>query len=278
LRGEATAREASSTGARGALHVGTAGWSYPEWRGGFYAEGTGSGEFLQRYVERFDTVEIDSTFYRLPKPAAVAGWLAAAPPGFLFACKAHRYVTHNKKLKDAAATLGNFLPLLEPLGPHLGPILFQLPPRWKRNLARLEGFLEALPAGHRYALEFRDPSWFEPPVLRLLERRGVAFCQSDIHGAPPEHLTAGFTYLRLHGPDPGAAYQGRYDGRRLAGWARRIGRWREAGIEVFCYFDKPTIGLWIKRLRQLFSSRFTRAFSNFKIAASAFFRRSTPRV
>ncbi|SMF13063.1 Uncharacterized conserved protein YecE, DUF72 family [Tistlia consotensis] len=221
----------------GALHIGTSGWSYPEWRGRFYPEGTRAADFLARYVERFDTVEVDNTFYRLPAPEAVAQWRNTAPPGFRFALKAHRYITHNKKLKDPEATLGSFLPLVAPLGDRLGPILFQLPPRWRRDDGRLAAFLAALPCRHRYAIEFRDESWLAAPVRALLERHGVACCQSDIAGRPREMLTADFTYLRLHGPDPAAPYRGRYDGRRLAGWARRIARWRRRGLEVFCYFD-----------------------------------------
>lgn len=184
----------------GALHVGTCGWSYPEWRGVFYPQGLRQADFLKHYVERFGTVEIDNTFYRLPRPAAVAAWRAAAPPGFLFALKAHRFITHMKKLKEPAEGLGNFLPLVEPLGERLGPILFQLPPRWARDDARLEGLLEALPPGRRFAVEFRDDSWLAPPVTALLERHGVAFCQSDIPKPPADIVTAGFVMLRLHGP------------------------------------------------------------------------------
>lgn len=224
------------------LHVGTSGWSYPEWRGGFYPERIRSGDFLTHYAERFDTTEINGTFYRLPRPASVQRWREAVPAGFLFAVKAHRFITHMKRLQDPAEGLGNFLPLIEPLGAHLGPILFQLPTRWPRDKARLAALLAALPDRHRYSIEFRHDSWFEPPVLALLERYGVAFCQSDIAGPPPEFVTAGFVFLRLHGPDPKKPYYGSYGEQRLAEWAARIANWRARGIEVFCYFDNTASG------------------------------------
>lgn len=164
-----------------------------------------------------------------------------------------------KKLKDPEQGLGNTLPLLARLGERLGPILFQLPPRWKRNDERLVAFLEALPRGRqRFALEFRDESWQARPVYDLLERHGVAFCQSDIAGRPPDVLTAGFTYLRLHGPDPQKPYFGSYDGRRLGAWATRIARWREAGIDVFCYLDNTGRGEApedARRLREMVGRR-----------------------
>lgn len=228
--------------ARGALRVGTCGWSYPEWRGGFYPRELRAADYLGHYAGRFDTVEIDNTFYRLPRPAAVAVWRETVPPGFLFALKAHRFITHMKKLKDPAEGLGNFLPLVEPLGDRLGPILFQLPPRWGRDDTRLEGLLEALPPGRRFAVEFRDDSWLVPPVTALLERHGVAFCQSDIPKPPADIVTAGFVMLRLHGPDPAKPYRGSYGETRLAAWLERIERWRAAGREVFCYFDNTMHG------------------------------------
>lgn len=236
-------RAAVVPGGKGAVRIGTSGWCYREWRGGFYPAGLRSADYLKHYAGRFDTVEIDATFYRQPKPATVDAWRDGAPPGFVFACKAHRFITHMKKLKDPAEGLANQLPLLERLGDRLGPILFQLPPRWQRNDDRLQGLLEALPKGrHRYVVEFRDESWNDRAVYALLERHGVAYCQSDIAGRPLEVLTARFTYLRLHGPDPEKPYFGRYDGRRLAGWAARIARWRDAGTEVFCYFDNTAGG------------------------------------
>jgi uncharacterized protein YecE (DUF72 family) len=220
----------------GRIRIGTSGWSYGHWLGSFYKEGTRPSDFLAVYAERFDGVEINRTFYQLPAPSTMASWRAQSPAHFLFAAKASRYLTHRKKLKDPAEPIARLLGCVEALQRKLGPVLFQLPPRWHRNPDRLESFLEQLPARHRYAFEFRDPSWHDDRILELLSKRGAAFCIFDLAGKPsPVEVTASFVYIRLHGP--GAAYQGSYDGRTLAGWARRIRDWSEAGKDVHCYFD-----------------------------------------
>jgi uncharacterized protein YecE (DUF72 family) len=221
---------------KGRIRIGTSGWSYHHWLGTFYPKGTRQQDLLAVYAERFESVEINRTFYKLPAAETVAAWRAKAPAGFVFAAKASRYLTHRKKLKDPEEPVARLLGCVEALGEKLGPVLFQLPPRWRVNPERLGRLLEELPDKHRYAFEFRDPSWHEPKTLELLSKRGAAFCIFDLAGKrSPIAVTADFVYIRLHGP--GAAYQGSYDGRTLSGWARRIKRWSEAGKDVYCYFD-----------------------------------------
>jgi len=221
---------------KGRIRIGTSGWSYGHWLGTFYPKGTRQQDLLAVYAARFDSVEINRTFYKLPAAATMAAWRAQTPANFLFAAKASRFLTHRKKLKDPEEPVARLLGCVEALGEKLGPLLFQLPPRWRVNPERLERLLEVLPDRHRYAFEFRDPSWHAPKILELLSKRDAAFCIFDLAGKrSPIEVTADFVYIRLHGP--GAAYQGSYEGRTLSGWARRIKGWSEAGKEVYCYFD-----------------------------------------
>lgn len=223
-------------GAPHGLHIGTSGWHYRHWSGPFYPPDCRPESFLEHYAERFDTTEINSTFYRLPARETLDAWRDGSPAGFVFACKAGRYITHMKKLRDPAESIGRFFSAIEALGPKLGPVLFQLPPRWRANPARLKTFLGALPRDHFYAFEFRDPSWFVPEIYDLLAERNAAFCLYDLAGRrTPLRLTASFVYLRFHGPRE--AYRGSYDPRTLASWARRILTWRKDGLAVYGYFN-----------------------------------------
>jgi len=221
--------------------IGTSGWHYAHWVGPFYPPGTGADDYLPYYAARFETVEINTSFYRLPKPDVLAAWRALTPDGFLFAAKASRYITHMKKLKDPGASTQRFFAAMATLGPKLGPILFQLPPRWRANPDRLARFLEALPAEHRYAFEFRDRTWFDDRVYEILRRHRAACCAYEIGGCEsPLIETAAFDYLRLHGP--GEAYRGRYSDRALDAWADRLGARLAAGRDVYCYFDNDEAG------------------------------------
>lgn len=209
--------------------------------GPFYPEGLRPAAFLAAYAEQLDTVEINNSFYRWPSPDTVAGWRAAVPEGFRFAWKASRTITHLKKLKDPLERLARLETLLDGLGPAAGPVLFQLPPRWRVNLDRLAAFLAALPAGRAVAFEFRDPSWQVEPVYALLRHHAAGLCLSDITGPPPMHrVTADLVYVRLHGPQ--TAYRGTYDDHALADWAERLAAWAEAGRDVYCYFDNDAKG------------------------------------
>lgn len=225
----------------GNIHIGTSGWHYAHWVGPFYPADLSPAGYLAWYAARFASVEINNTFYRIPTADTVAHWRAATPAGFVFACKASRYITHMKKLKDPVRSTARFFQAVERLGDRLGPVLFQLPAHWGCDLVRLSAFLEALPARFRYALEFRDPQWFDARVYRLLERHGVALCAYDLFGwRSPVRVTADLVYVRLHGPE--AAYGGDYDGRTLYGWARRLEHWRREGLEVHCYFNNDRGG------------------------------------
>jgi uncharacterized protein YecE (DUF72 family) len=198
-------------------------------------------DFLPHYAGLLDTVEINNTFYRLATPAAAGAWRDATPPGFLFTAKGSRFVTHMKKLKDPEEGLRRFFEPLAPLGAKLGPVVFQLPPRWRADLGRLTAFLQALPPGRRRAFELRDESWLAPDTYKLLERHGAALCLWDLAGRQsPVRVTADFVYVRLHGP--GGPYQGSYADEVLAAWAARMLAWRAAGISTYCYFDNDDRG------------------------------------
>jgi uncharacterized protein YecE (DUF72 family) len=220
----------------GKVHIGTSGWHYNHWRGAFYPQDLPVKKWFYYYASRFDTVEINNSFYRLPSEAAFDSWRLSSPAGFCFAVKASRFITHMKKLKDPEAALANFLPRAARLEEKLGPILFQLPPFWEADPARLEAFLSALPRGHQYTFELRNASWFTPEVCRLLRRHNAAFCIYDLGGfASAAEVTADFVYVRLHGP--GGKYQGSYDDTALRNWAAQIQRWQEEVRAIYVYFD-----------------------------------------
>ena len=208
---------------------------------------------LAWYQERFDTVELNNTFYRLPKASAVEEWRASSPPGFCFAVKGSRFLTHMKKLKDPAPGLAKFFAPVDRLEDKLGPVLFQLPPNFPVNVERLAGFLDALPRGHRCAFEFRDASWNLDEVYGLLRARNAACCAFHLAGfQSPVEITADIAYVRLHGP--GGKYQGSYDDASLSRWAERIRYWRGSLKAVYVYFDNDDSGYAAhnaQRLRQM---------------------------
>jgi len=223
------------------IHIGTSGWHYDHWSGPFYPEDLAKKEFLSFYQQHFHTVEINNSFYQLPSEKTLTEWRDCVPPGFIFAVKGSRYITHMKKLKDPGQSVPPLLERLQVLEDRLGPILFQLPPRWHFNEARLEAFLESLPRDFRYALELRDPSWLNQEAYRILNKHGAAFCIYELAGRlSPKEVTADFVYIRLHGP--GDAYQGRYDKQTLGGWAGAISAWTAKGLTVFVYFDNDEAG------------------------------------
>src|SRR5215831_8521833 len=158
------------------IRIGTSGWHYKHWRGPFYPERFPAAKMLDFYKERFDTIELNNTFYRLPPERGVCAWRDSTPDYFLFAVKGSRFLTHMKKLKDPELGLERFFERVDLLGPKLGPILFQLPPFWDLDLERLDVFLRALPRRGRYAFEFRNPTWHVRPVYDLLTRHDAAFC------------------------------------------------------------------------------------------------------
>jgi len=217
------------------LRIGCSGWVYKDWTGPFYPPGVKDRERLEYYATRFDTAEINASFYRLPSEKMVEGWATRAPPGFVFAWKVSRFITHNKKLKDCGDSVALVYGRMAPLGEKQGPSLIQLPPQLRRNDERLADFLKLLPRG-RHTVEFRHPSWYEPAVFALLAEFDAALCISDHHHAPaPWEVTASWVYVRGHGP--GGRYFGRYDEAEMARWAGRIAAWRAEGRDVYAYFD-----------------------------------------
>jgi uncharacterized protein YecE (DUF72 family) len=223
------------------IHIGTSGWHYNHWQGPFYPEDLAKSDFLRYYRQKFQTVEINNSFYQLPKEKTLIDWRETVSGDFLFAVKASRYITHLKKLTDTQEPVQRLLARIKLLAEKLGPVLFQLPPNFRFNAARLETFLQALPRDCRYALEFRDPSWLNPKTCRLLSDHQAAFCIYEFAGrCSPQEVTTDFVYIRLHGP--GGACQGSYDLARLSEWARAISAWALQGKEVFCYFNNDQAG------------------------------------
>jgi len=234
----------------GNVHIGTSGWHYEHWAGPFYPEDVPRKDYLTYYSQHFHTVEINNSFYQLPTAKTLASWYKAVPEGFRFAVKASRYITHMKKLKDPKEPLNAFLNRVDVLGDKLGPILFQLPPRWHFDADRLYDFLSMLPSRYRYAFEFRDTSWINPEAYEAMKKSGVAFCVYDLAGyQSPKEITADFIYVRLHGP--GSAYKGSYSVAVLSGWAGAFSTWVNKGRDVFCYFDNDEDGYAVQNALKL---------------------------
>ena len=218
------------------IRVGTSGWSYDHWKGPFYPDHLAGEHMLAFYARHFLTTEINTSFYHLPARATLKRWRDATPADFLFTVKASRYITHMKKLGDPRRSVSTFLRRIRILGDKLGPILFQLPPRWRFNRERLSAFLDILSGEFRYAFEFRDRSWLNEEAYELLSRHGAALCIYELDGfLSPREITADTVYVRLHGPE--GPYRGSYDERCLSGWATDLARWAARGGAVYCYFD-----------------------------------------
>ncbi|HEX2123301.1 MAG TPA: DUF72 domain-containing protein [Thermoanaerobaculia bacterium] len=219
------------------IRIGTSGYHYKHWVGRYYPAGIKAGKMLEHYLRDFDTVELNNTFYQLPNESTFDSWRDSTPSDFLFAVKGSRFITHMIKLKDAQRGLTNFLPRAERLGDKLGPILWQLPPRWNVNVERLEEFLSILPRTHRYTFELRHPSWMTDAVYEVLRRYEAAFCIYELAGYhSPIEITSDWTYIRLHGPTE-FKYQGSYSDAQLAAWAERIRRWSRTMKAIYVYFD-----------------------------------------
>jgi uncharacterized protein YecE (DUF72 family) len=217
--------------------IGTSGWSYRSWRGPFFPRDLPEREHLQYYAQHFPTTELNGVFYRTPTEEAVRGWAERTPENFAFAWKASKFITHWKRLNDSSrSSLGLMESRLRLLGDKAGPVLFQLPPQFEKDRARLASFVKLLRPRRRYVFEFRHPSWYEDDILDLLRDNDIALCISDHHDAPsPWIATARHVYVRGHGP--GGLYRGRYSRNALDSWARRLGRLRREGHVVHVYFD-----------------------------------------
>lgn len=209
------------------LLAGTSGWSYPAWKGPFYPASLPAAGMLAAYAARLPAVEVNATFYRMPRAAMLAGWRAQVPTGFVFALKGPQRVTHVKRLAGADADVATFHGAAAELGDALGPVLWQLPPSLRKDLPRLRDFLALLPPGGRAAFEFRDASWHSDDVLAALSGAGAALCiADDVARTTPFAPTASFGYLRLRRPD--------YDDAALARWAERVRA--EAWEAAFVFF------------------------------------------
>jgi len=228
--------------------VGTSGWNYPHWRGRFYPRALAQREWLGYYARHFPTVEINNTFYRLPLSRTFAQWRSVVTSSFTFAVKASRYITHIKRLRLSRAPVRRLLHRARRLGRGLGPILFQLPPNFAPDEPRLVRFLTGLPAGYRYAMEFRHAAWHRDSVYGLLRRRGVACCIGDGPGIPLGVVrTAAFVYVRFHGPDGIGA--GRYPTATLRRWAQAL-RDLCGNRTAYVYFNNDEAGYAVENARQ----------------------------
>ncbi len=225
----------------GTVRIGTSGWQYDHWHGPFYPADLKKKDFFSFYTRYFPTVEINSSFYRLPGEKSLQSLYENSPEDFLFSIKASRYITHMKKLKNPEEAIGRFFDRIKLLKDKCGPVLFQLPPNWKANPERLVDFTAALPKGYACAFEFRDPTWFNKEIYQILNRHNAALC---IYGMgkyeSPRDVTADFVYVRLHGPKQN--YRRQYTDEALGKWAAAFARWTGSGKRVYCYFDNDEKG------------------------------------
>jgi uncharacterized protein YecE (DUF72 family) len=216
--------------------VGCSGWNYKSWRGPFYPERLPAREWLPYYAERFGTVEINNSFYRLPEKSVFAAWRQDVPSHFLFAVKASRYLTHMKRLRDPEEPVERLFTRAKGLGRKLGPVLYQLPATFHADVDRLRAFLDVLPRRVQHVFEFRHPSWYSAATFACLEEHGAALCLHDKRdSAIAEPLVGPFVYVRFHGTS--GHYHGSYSARMLAEWARRLAAAAAEGRDVYAYFN-----------------------------------------
>jgi uncharacterized protein YecE (DUF72 family) len=229
------------------VRVGCSGWNYTHWRERVYPKGLPPKRWLEHYATLFDTVEVNSTFYRLPRVTAVCGWVEQTPSDFLFAVKMSRYLTHIRRLGGLETGIPLFYERIEPLvrSPKLGPVLWQLPPTFKRDDERLAAALATLPEG-RHAFEFRHPTWYVNEVYEPLRSHGVALVIPDSPKYPFRELelTADWTFVRFHHGTRGRG--GNYSDREIAEWAERIDGWRTDGLDVYAYYNNDWEGYAVK--------------------------------
>jgi uncharacterized protein YecE (DUF72 family) len=224
-------------------YIGTSGWHYDHWRGGFYHKGLAKSRWLEFYSKHFSTVELNNSFYRLPSENAFINWRDSSPPKFVFSVKVSRFITHIKRLRNAEEAVFNFMAHTRFLGVKLGILLYQLPPNMKRDDQLLEGFIRMLPKDVSHVFEFRHTSWFDDKVFDLLRRYNVGFCIYDMPDfSTPVISTSDTAYIRFHGSHQ--LYGGCYSDKELDGWAKKI-----AGLGtsiVFAYFNNDAEGFAVK--------------------------------
>jgi uncharacterized protein YecE (DUF72 family) len=223
--------------------IGTSGFQYAEWKGNFYPEDLPAAKMLPFYADRFSTTEINYTFHRIPSPRTIDNWKALTPANFRFALKAPQKITHWSKLRDCADTVEYFYRVISGLGERLGPVLFQLPPTFKKDADALRSFLRELPT-MRGAFEFRHESWFDDEILGLLEGRNIALCIADTDALEtPQKMTADYGYLRLRRED--------YKKSDVARWAKFVSGQGRAWKDVFVYFKHEESGMGPKLAQQM---------------------------
>jgi len=230
----------------GKLYVGTSGYAYKPWKGTFYPEKLPDKEMLKFYASQLLTVEINYSFYQMPKESTLAGWASNVPESFQFALKANQKITHVARLRNCESTLKRFLEVASVLqeGNRLGPILVQLPPNFKFDSTLLREFLALRPTAFRFALEVRHASWYTEETYQLLRKFDTALCLAETdETAPPDVVTAGFAYVRLR--------REAYLAKELAAWRKRFDGWNKQGVDVYCYVKHEDAGKGPKYARQL---------------------------
>jgi uncharacterized protein YecE (DUF72 family) len=221
---------------KGKVFIGTSGWNYGHWSGKFFPEDLPKTKWFNYYHKRFDTVELNTSFYHLPRKTTFEKWYNESPSGFIFSIKASRYITHVKKLNEPEEPVNTFFSNAEGIKEKGGVILFQLPPGLKYNKEKLENTLNVLPKNYRYTFEFRNDTWWNDEAYELLRKNNIAFCLFELAGKiTPRIVTADYIYIRLHGP--GGKYAGSYSDEVLAEWAAAFREWKSEGKDVYCYFD-----------------------------------------
>lgn len=229
------------------IFVGTSGWQYDDWRGRFYPKDLPKSGWLEYFSSRFPTVEVNNTFYRLPGPETFVRWREQSADSFIVTVKASRFITHIRRLRDCRDPLRLMWSRCRRLGSKLGPVLFQLPPRFPADPERLRDFCALLPAGMRAAFEFRDRSWESSEVFQILDEAGAAFVWADSPGARvPEVVTGGWVYVRFH---KGGRIRPDYARTKLARWANRLDAL--SASEAFVYFNNDTGGAAVRDARTL---------------------------
>ena len=232
------------------IRIGTSGWYYDHWQGRFYPNDLPKSDWLRFYTHRFDTVEINNTFYHLPQEQTLRKWQSKAPAGFLFAVKANRYITHIKKLRDTRDEMQRFFERVELLKKHLGPILYQLPPMLHKNLNLLSTFLELLSEKRKAVFEFRHESWYTDDTYELLDKFNAGFCIHDLEGQQtPRIITGNVIYIRFHGTS--GRYTGSYTKPMLSRWAKWIKENQKSVSAVYAYFNNDALGHAVANARIL---------------------------
>lgn len=236
------------------FNIGTSGWSYSGWLGNFYPEKIKSNLVLPYYAKYLDSVELNNSFYQIPKEKNIKTWVEITPTHFIFSCKANRYITHMKKLEDVDDSLKRLLKAFSNFEEKLGPILFQFPPYWQIDIPRLKKFIEQLPKQFLYTFEFRHKNWFCDELYELLYKNEMTLCFYDHKRyRSPEIVTGKFIYIRMHGPHE-EAYKGAYEESTLQEYAQKLIHWKREGKAIYCYFDndeKANAPKDAQRLQQL---------------------------